>query len=70
MHARVIYDNGTESDILMRSLQRALNKDETGRLSDPIAGPLFTGEPGDEADAMGQFMCAEASQIMGCNFKS
>ncbi len=39
---RVIYDNGTESDILLRSLQRALNKDETGRrISDPVAGPLF-----------------------------
>lgn len=39
---RVIYDNGTESDILLRSLQRALNKDETGRrISDPSAGPLF-----------------------------
>ena len=42
---RVIYDNGTESDILMRSLQRALNKDPTGRrISDPSAGPLFSGE--------------------------
>ena len=42
---RVIYDNGTESDILMRSLQRALNKDPAGRrISDPSAGPLFSGE--------------------------
>jgi hypothetical protein len=39
---RVIYDNGMESDILLRSLQRALNKDETGRrITDPNAGPLF-----------------------------
>ena len=39
---RVIYSNGTESDLLMRSLQRALYKDETGRrLTDPGAGPLF-----------------------------
>lgn len=39
---RVIYSNGTESDLLMRSLQRALYKDDTGRrLSDPDAGPLF-----------------------------
>jgi len=30
-HLRVIYDNGTESDIRLRSLQRALNKDEVGR---------------------------------------
>lgn len=39
---RVIYDNGTESDLLLRSLQRGLYKDETGRrITDPIAGPLF-----------------------------
>ena len=39
---RVIYDNGTESNVLMRSLQRALNKDEAGRrITDPVAGPLF-----------------------------
>ncbi|MDX2094764.1 MAG: GIY-YIG nuclease family protein [Alphaproteobacteria bacterium] len=40
---RVIYDNGTESDLLMRSLQRALYKDEAGRrVTDPSAGPLFS----------------------------
>ncbi len=47
---RVIYDNGTESDLLMRSLQRALYKDEAGRrITDPSAGPLFsdTHEEGD-----------------------
>lgn len=39
---RVIFDNGTESPLLMRSLQRALNNDKTGRrISDPVAGPLF-----------------------------
>lgn len=44
---RVIYDNGTESDILMRSLQRALHRDDTGRrITDPDPGPLF----GSEAD--------------------
>jgi len=60
---RVIYDNGTESDILLRSLQRALNKDETGRrVTDPIAGPLFTGEPGDQADASGTiYVCRSKS---------
>ncbi len=42
---RVIYDNGTESDVLLRSLQRALHRDETGRrITDPKAGPLFAGE--------------------------
>jgi hypothetical protein len=40
---RVIFDNGTESNMLMRSLQRALNKDEAGRrITDPAAGPLFS----------------------------
>lgn len=39
---RVIYDNGTEGDNLLRSFQRALYKDEGGRrISDPSAGPLF-----------------------------
>ena len=41
---RVIYDNGTESDILLRSLQRALNKDKTGRrITQASLGPLFEG---------------------------
>jgi hypothetical protein len=40
---RVIYSNGTESNLLLRSLQRALYKDEAGRrLTDPDAGPLFS----------------------------
>jgi hypothetical protein len=39
---RVIYSNGTESNILRRSLQRALYKDEAGRrITEPSAGPLF-----------------------------
>lgn len=39
---RVIYSNKTESDILLRSLQRALYKDETGRrITESDAGPLF-----------------------------
>jgi hypothetical protein len=49
---RVIYSNGTESDLLMRSLQRALYKDDSGRrLTDVDAGPLFgdTLEPEDIA---------------------
>lgn len=40
---RVIYSNGTESNLLLRSLQRALYKDEAGRrLTDPIGGGLFS----------------------------
>ena len=39
----VIYDNGTESDLLLRSLQRALHRDDSARLiTDPNAGPLFS----------------------------
>lgn len=45
---RVIYDNGTESDVLLRSLQRALHRDDAGRrITDPVAGPLFAGESED-----------------------
>ena len=41
---RVIYDNGTQSNLLLRSLQRALNDDTAGRrITDPVAGPLFAG---------------------------
>jgi hypothetical protein len=48
---RVIYSNGTESNLLRRSLQRALYKDETGRrITDPVAGPLFAGQT-DDGDA-------------------
>lgn len=42
---RVIYSNGTESNLLLRSLQRALYKDDTSRrVSEPSAGPLFASE--------------------------
>ena len=47
---RVVYSNGTESNLLRRSLQRALYKDEAGRrITEPSAGPLFAGES-DDAD--------------------
>lgn len=52
---RVVFDNGTQSNMLMRSLQRALNKDEAGRrITEPQAGPLFSGqaEDGDEASGI------------------
>ena len=43
---RVIYDNETESNVLARSLQKALYRDGAGRrITNPTAGPLF----GDEA---------------------
>ena len=49
---RVIFDNGTENNMLRRSLQRALHKDKAGRrITDPTAGPLFADRTaeGDEA---------------------
>lgn len=43
---RVIFGNGTESNLLLRSLQKALWKDETGRrLTSTDMGPLFSDEP-------------------------
>ena len=51
---RVIFDNGTESNMLMRSLQMALNKDEAGRrITDSAAGPLFSGEREEDDQASG-----------------
>lgn len=42
---RVIYDNGTENDLLQRSLIRAMYKDETSRfVTTPGLGPLFSDE--------------------------
>ena len=51
---RVIFDNGTESNMLMRSLQRALNDDEAGRrITDPVAGPLFSDDVAEDDQASG-----------------
>jgi hypothetical protein len=47
---KVVYSNATESNLLLRSLQRALYKDDAGRrITEPEAGPLFaaTTEEGD-----------------------
>jgi hypothetical protein len=51
----VIFDNGTESNLLMRSLQKALQQDSAGRrIVEPSAGPLFAdqNEEGDEASGI------------------
>lgn len=51
---RVIYDSGTESNLLMRSFQRALHRDAAGRLiTNPDSGPLFAEEPADDDLASG-----------------
>ena len=40
---RVIYSNGTESNLLLDSLRRGLYKDESSRIvSEPSVGPLFS----------------------------
>lgn len=52
---RVIFDNGTESNMLMRSLQRALHKDDAGRrITEPTAGPLFADRTADGDEASGK----------------
>ncbi len=51
---RVVYSNGTESNLLRRSLQRALYKDEAGRrITEPAAGPLFAEDSSDDDQASG-----------------
>ena len=46
---RVIFENGTESRLLKRSLERALQKDPRGRrITDPSMGPLFADAAGNE----------------------
>lgn len=51
---RVIYDNGTESNLLMRSFQRALHRDAAGRLiTNPDTGPLFAEERSEDDMASG-----------------
>jgi len=48
---RLIYDNGTEGDLLLRSFQRALYKDKTSRrITTPDHGPLFS-QIEDEGDS-------------------
>ena len=51
---RVIFDNGTESNMLRRSLHRALHKDEAGRrILETSAGPLFANQTTDGDEASG-----------------
>lgn len=54
---RVIYSNGTESDLLLRSLQRALYKDSEGnagrRLVKVDDGPLFSDQASDDDQESG-----------------
>lgn len=50
----VIFDNGTQSDLLYRSLQRALRSDENSRrITNPNLGPLFSDQEEDGDQAVG-----------------
>ena len=58
---RVIYDNATESDVLLRSLQRALHRDDAGRrITEPTAGPLFADRADDDDLASGTIYVARS----------
>lgn len=51
---RVVFDNGTESNLLMRSLHRAMHKDKSSRtISDPTVGGLFSDATVDGDEASG-----------------
>ena len=51
---RAIFGNGTESNLLLRSLQNSLYKDETARrVTEPDAGPLFAAVAADGELASG-----------------
>ncbi len=59
---RVVYANGTESDLLLRSLQRALNKDKASRrVTEPGFGPLFS-DVEDEGDSATGYIYVLRSQ--------
>jgi len=58
---RVLYDNGTESDVLQRSFQRALHRDPAARLvTNPNAGPLFSDEPASDEQESGTIYVARS----------
>ena len=62
---RVIYSNGTESNLLLRSLQRALYKDEAGRrITDPSAGPLFSDDRADDDQASGTIYVLRSRSVL------
>ncbi len=62
---RLVYSNGTESNLLRRSLQRALYKDDAGRrISEPSAGPLFDGTATDEDTESGTVYVLQSKSDM------
>ena len=62
---RVVYDNGTESDLLVRSLQRALYKDKASRrITEPGFGPLFSEVEEEDDLATVPFTCSGANRTI------
>lgn len=62
LDGQVVYDNGTESNLLLRSLQRALNKDKVSRrITTPDLGPLFS-DTAAEDDLPTGYICVLRSQ--------
>ncbi len=58
---RVIYSNGTESNLLMRSLQRSLRQDGAGRrITNPKFGPLFGHDVNDQDELTGTVYILES----------
>lgn len=59
---RVIFDNGTESNLLMRSLQRAIQQDTNGRrITELSLGPLFVDHADDAATPSGSIYVLRSS---------
>jgi hypothetical protein len=68
---RLIFENGTEGENLLRSLATELYKDPNGRrISDPTAGPLYSREattaaiPGPEGRVTGCIYGSKASHLL------
>lgn len=58
---RVVFDNGTESNLLLRSFQKALQQDPAGRrIVEPDIGPLFAPERADGDLASGTIYVARS----------
>ena len=63
----MIFDNSTESNMLMRSLERALQKDEAGRrIIETSAGPLFTDQNVDGDEASGTIYVLRSCASIPC----
>lgn len=61
---RVVFDNGTESNLLLRSLQRSLYGEDRSRvISSPNAGPLFSGHAKEDDETGTIYVLRSKSEI-------